>query len=104
MDDNQTKSNKSKLTPFRKMAMFYIVSALLGVLLIIIKYSFWRKQLCQNLPGIEPGFFNIPGDLTTIFLSIVSKDTPTVLEKFQDLPMWKRCFLAHRRGRNKVKN
>ncbi|GFR18590.1 hypothetical protein TNCT_26201 [Trichonephila clavata] len=78
------------------MVMFYIVSALLGVILIIIRYSLWRKQLCQNLPGIEPGFFNIPGDLTALFLSIVTKDRHTVLESFMQLLKERTKLFQHR--------
>ncbi|GFV68356.1 hypothetical protein TNCV_576081 [Trichonephila clavipes] len=57
--------------------LFCAVTVLIGVaILVIIKYSLWRKQCCQNLPGIEPRFFNIPGDLTTIFMGVLSKKGP----------------------------
>ncbi|GFR02911.1 cytochrome P450 4V2 [Trichonephila clavata] len=61
-----------------------IALVLLGVgILVIIKYSFWRKQCCQNLPGIEPRFFNIPGDLTRMFMCVLSKDGPPIIEEFK---------------------
>lgn len=56
------------------MVFFLYVVALFGVLLVFIRYSLWREKYTQQLPGIKPGFFNILGDLVTLFKVLVSND------------------------------
>ncbi|GFS32829.1 hypothetical protein NPIL_694311 [Nephila pilipes] len=59
------------------MVLLPFAAALLGIILVLIRYSLWRKKYCQNLPGIEPGLFNIPGDLTTLLMhAVLDKDHP----------------------------
>ncbi|GFT87837.1 hypothetical protein NPIL_13511, partial [Nephila pilipes] len=59
------------------MALSLFAAVLLGIVLVLIRYSLWRKKYCHSLPGIEPGLFNIPGDLTTLLMrAAVDKDHP----------------------------
>ncbi|GFS92416.1 cytochrome P450 4V2, partial [Nephila pilipes] len=64
------------------MALSLFVAVLLGIVLVLIRYSLWRKKYCQSLPGIEPGLFNIPGDLTKIFMRAASNDGLPMLHHF----------------------
>ncbi|GFS92992.1 cytochrome P450 4V2 [Nephila pilipes] len=54
------------------MELSLFAAVLLGIVLVLIRYSLWRKKYCHSLPGIEPGLFNIPGDLTKIFMRAAS--------------------------------
>ncbi|GFS75110.1 cytochrome P450 4c3 [Nephila pilipes] len=64
------------------MALSLFVAVLLGIVLVLIRHSMWRKKYCQSLPGIEPGLFNIPGDLTKIFMRAASNDDLPLLHHF----------------------
>ncbi|GFS49792.1 hypothetical protein NPIL_651741, partial [Nephila pilipes] len=64
-----------------EMVLFFVVAVLLGVFLILIRYSLWREKYCQNLPGIKPGFFNVLGDFTNILMRAISSDDHSILHQ-----------------------
>ncbi|GFT92218.1 cytochrome P450 4V2 [Nephila pilipes] len=64
------------------MVLLPFAAVFLGIILVLIRYSLWRKKYCQNLPGIEPGLFNIPGDLTIFLMRYVLDKEHPILYHF----------------------
>ncbi|CAL1294909.1 unnamed protein product [Larinioides sclopetarius] len=45
------------------MLLTFVVSIIIGILTMILRYSLWRKEYSQLMPGRRPRFFDILGDL-----------------------------------------
>ncbi|GBL67230.1 hypothetical protein AVEN_111191-1, partial [Araneus ventricosus] len=49
------------------MIPLYAIFGLLGILMVFLRYSLWRRNYSQLMPGKRPWFFNIFGDLIEIW-------------------------------------